>query len=229
MQRDDLGVRTAESRWSPFVPTDAASVWTDDFSNILSVLGVGCALACDPEKIPKLRFDLGADLRDVPLDGCPGLVPYVRQFSLRSLSSILYLRISPEMHRRRAKLFCERLDVAIRRRAWQIRVKLTGDSALGSEDRDATSDPPYTPVARCAADQRKATKPITGSAGRGNVSPVDGVTSHSSPRSRRGFESPLTTCGDRERAGQGGATRSSATANGFCGQRHIPSPVLAAA
>jgi hypothetical protein len=36
----DLGALADDNRWSPLVPPDGAPVWTDDFSNILSVLSV---------------------------------------------------------------------------------------------------------------------------------------------------------------------------------------------
>jgi len=38
--REDLGALVADSRWSPLVAPDGTPVWTDDFSNILSVLSL---------------------------------------------------------------------------------------------------------------------------------------------------------------------------------------------
>jgi hypothetical protein len=38
--RSDLGGLTADARWSPLVPSATTPLWTDDFSNILSVLSV---------------------------------------------------------------------------------------------------------------------------------------------------------------------------------------------
>jgi hypothetical protein len=38
--RADLGALTSDPRWSPLTPSASAPLWTDDFSNILSVLAV---------------------------------------------------------------------------------------------------------------------------------------------------------------------------------------------
>jgi hypothetical protein len=37
-QRSDLGTLTRDPRWRPLVASPATPLWTDDFSNILSVL-----------------------------------------------------------------------------------------------------------------------------------------------------------------------------------------------
>jgi hypothetical protein len=36
----DLGALARDPRWSPIVPSPSTPLWTDDFSNILSVLAV---------------------------------------------------------------------------------------------------------------------------------------------------------------------------------------------
>jgi hypothetical protein len=38
--RADLDVLSKDARWSPLVPSPSTPLWTDDFSNILSVLSV---------------------------------------------------------------------------------------------------------------------------------------------------------------------------------------------
>jgi hypothetical protein len=35
---EDLGTISADRRWKPLLPSAATPLWTDDFSNILSVL-----------------------------------------------------------------------------------------------------------------------------------------------------------------------------------------------
>jgi hypothetical protein len=37
---DDLGALNADARWSPLTASASTPLWTDDFSNILSVLAV---------------------------------------------------------------------------------------------------------------------------------------------------------------------------------------------